>query len=35
MHIYELFGKRLDKDLMARVSKVLKVDKEMVKYGIA
>ena len=35
MHIYELLGKRLDKDLMARVSKVLKVDKEMIKYGIA
>ncbi len=34
LHIYELFGKKLDKGLMSKISKELKVEKEMIKYGI-
>ncbi len=34
LHIYELFGEKLDKRLMDRVSKGLKIEKQMVKYGI-
>ena len=32
-HLYELFGKLLDKKLMADMSKRLKVERKMVKYG--
>ena len=34
MHIYELFGAKLDKKLMKNISKRLKIDREMIKYGI-
>lgn len=34
MHIYELFGKKVNKGLMAGIAKELKIEKEMVKYGI-
>ncbi len=34
MHIYELFGKEVDKAIMASIAKELKIEKEMVKYGI-
>ncbi len=34
MHIYELFGKRVDKAFMASIAKELKIEKEMTKYGI-
>ena len=34
MHVYTLFKNKLDKELMRSVSKELKVEGEMVKYGI-
>ncbi len=34
VHLYELFKEKLDKKLMLDVSKELKVEKEMAKYGI-
>ncbi len=34
-HIYELFGTKVDKKLMASIAKELRIEKEMVKYGFA
>ena len=34
LHIYELFKDKLNKDLMLSVSKELKVENEMIEYGI-
>lgn len=34
LYIYELFKEKLDRRLLAKVAKDLKVEKEMVKYGI-
>ncbi len=34
VHLYELFKEKLDRKMMLDVSKELKVEKEMVKYGI-
>ena len=35
VYIYELFKGKLDASLMSKVSKELKIEKEMSKYGIA
>ena len=32
-HLYELFGEKLDKKLMGDISKTLKIESEIVKYG--
>lgn len=34
-HIYELFKDKIDKNMMGRISKELKIEKKMVKYGIS
>ncbi len=34
LHIYELFKERLDRKLMSSVSKELKIENEMIRYGI-
>lgn len=34
MHIHELFGKKVDKTLMTNIAKGLKIEKEMIGYGI-